>query len=89
LNKWNLFLKNSIPTNVVAGYCDSQVAFKNNYPQLGEWTMDSLANRFGFQRHSHDALEDAILLKKLVQSALQGKKMKTFFKDCFDENTGR
>jgi hypothetical protein len=72
--------RKSIPAGVVAGYCDSLIAFRKNFPLLEEYSMGSLAKHFEVPRRSHDALEDSKLLKKLVQTALQGKQMKYFSK---------
>jgi hypothetical protein len=61
------------------------IAFRKNFPLLGEYSMDSLAKHFGVPRLSHDALEDSQLLRQLVQHALgkNGKTMESFFHGSF------
>jgi DNA polymerase III epsilon subunit-like protein len=74
-SNWNLLLqnpKNSILNKVAAGYCDSLVAFRNNFPKVKKHSMETLAEHFGIPRRSHYALEDPQLLKDLT--LLENKK---------------
>ena len=73
--------------NVVAGYADTMVPFRKKFG-LKKCSMDDLARAFGKRRDSHDALEDAMLLKKITMEARQVGKvsMNEFFKDAFCSN---
>ena len=81
--------KNNIPisSGVVAGYADSLPAFKKNF-DIKKYSMTELAKTLEIGRDSHDALKDAILLKKITMKALQIRKMtmNAFLEDAFRSN---
>ena len=55
---------------------DTLTLFRHHFPGLSSYSLNSLLKKFGMDDEEHDALQDAIDLRKVVKAGMEDRDLK-------------